>query len=329
MKITNLSMPAALTMSLLAGCAMQPGDEASELDTDQAAQAGAGGEVLDARVAVAAETKDLSALTSQVMQLTTWYSGAIAAGGTQHWVWNNAPATAVYQAGTSPLGASTASACNIEVTRTWDVQHYGGEREFHFELKNTGSITCGATVLLDSMTRVNSFASGGIDAGVSRSYTWNNANPTSASFYANLVPSGATSGDDCVLEVTRTWYVQQPGGEREFHFTVKNAGAIACQGTVNIGLTSSLASSWQTAALSPGASQSWTWNNANPLDRIYVPGLSPLGASGLQACSLEVTQSYYRQVLNTSGTTEREFHFTVKNVGSLACYGTILLSYMN
>src|SRR5262249_53926096 len=75
MKISNLSMPSVLAMSLLVGCAVQPGDEQGELDADQAAQAGADGEVLDARAAVAAETKDMSALTSQAMQLTTWYSG--------------------------------------------------------------------------------------------------------------------------------------------------------------------------------------------------------------------------------------------------------------
>jgi hypothetical protein len=327
MKIMNLSMPSLLAMSLLGGCVMQPGDEQSDLDVDQAAQAGAGEEVLDARAVVAAETKDLSALTSQVMGLTTWYSGAVAPGVTQHWVWNNAPATLVFTAGASPVGASTASACNIEVTRSFDVQKYGGEREFHFDLKNTGSITCGATVLLDSMTRVNSFATGGIASGAAKSFTWNNASP--GAFFANINPSGATSADECEIEVTRTWYVQQPGGEREFHLTVQNVGAIACQGDVSLGLSTSSVSSWQTAALSPGASQGWTWNNANPLDRIYVPGLSPLGASGLTPCALEITQQYYRQVLNSGGTTEREYHFTVKNVGTLACYGSILLNYMN
>ena len=52
--------------------------------------------------------------------------------------------------GLSPLGASTSSACQVEVTRAWDVQQYGGEREFHFNIKNTGAITCGANILLGS-----------------------------------------------------------------------------------------------------------------------------------------------------------------------------------
>lgn len=325
MKIMNLSMPSFLVASLLTGCVMQTGDEQVEDDAGPAAVADDA--VLDGRAAVAAETKDLSALTSQTMGLTSWYSGAVAPGVTQHWVWNNAPATLVFTAGASPVGATTSSACDFEVTRSWDVQHATGEREFHFYLKNVGAITCGANVLLDSMARVNSWATGGIAAGATKGWTWNNAAP--GAFFANLNPSGATSADDCQLEVTRTWYVQQPGGEREFHLNVQNVGAIACQGDVNLGLTTAANSSWSTGALNPGAVQYWTWNNANPLDRIYVPGLNPLGASGLTPCALEVTRQFYRQVVNTNGTTEREFHFNVQNVGSLACYGTVLLNYMN
>ncbi|HRC58295.1 MAG TPA: hypothetical protein PKU97_20365 [Kofleriaceae bacterium] len=56
------------------------------------------------------------------------------------------------------------------------------------------------------------------------------------------------------------------------------------------------------AAPTSGATGSWTWNNANPLTRIYAPGVSPLGASGLTACQL---------------------------VGTLACLGTVLLNYVD
>lgn len=329
MKIMNLSMPSVLAMSLLAGCVMQPGDEPGEGGADPALQAGPEDGALDARAAVAAETKDMSALTSTTMSLATWYSNPVAPGATQHWVWNNASLTAAYQAGASPVGASTSNVCKFEITRSWDVQKYGGEREFHFMLQNTGAITCGANVLLESQQRVATWGTSGLDVGASRSWTWNNASPSTGAFFAGVSPTGATSSSNCELEVTRSWYLEQPSGEREFHFTVKNVGAIACQGDIQLGLTTSASSSWQTAALAPGASQGFTWNNANPLDRIYVPGLAPLGASGLTACQLEVTQSYYLQKLNADGTNEREFHFTVKNVGSLSCFGTVLLNYMN
>jgi hypothetical protein len=128
--------------------------------------------------------------------------------------------------------------------------------------------------------------------------------------------------------VTRSWYVQQPGGERKFNFTVKNVGAIACQGDIQLATITHANSSWSTGAMSPGTSLSWVWNNANPLDRVYATGLSPVGASGTSTCQLKVTKSSYQQVINSSGTTERKYHLTVQNVGSLSCSGTVLLNHL-
>lgn len=337
MKLTTLAMPSLLLTSLLAGCAMDPeetvldeaaADEAAPADPSATPSADAPSAALDGRAAAAAESKARGDLSTLGLA-SSWFSGTIAAGATQHWYWNNASLTAAYQVGLSPIGASTGAACQIEVTRTWDEQKYGGEREFHFHIKNTGTLACGANILLGAKTAFTSWGTGGIAPGASKSWTWNNANPLSASHFVGVAPSGATSGNPCQLEVTRTWYTQQPGGEREFKFTVKNAGAIACQGDIQLALTTASNSLWTTSALSPGATQSWTWNNANPLDRIYAPGLSPSGASGLTPCQLEVTQSYYRQVINSTGAAEREYRLSVKNVGTLACTGVVLLNYVD
>jgi hypothetical protein len=59
---------------------------------------------------------------------------------------------------------------------------------------------------------------------------------------------------------------------------------------------------------------------------VYVPGLSPAGASGTTACQLEVTETSYQQMIKSDGTAERRFLLTVKNVGSLTCFGTVLLN---
>jgi hypothetical protein len=98
----------------------------------------------------------------------------------------------------------------------------------------------------------------------SKSWTWNNANPLTASHIVGVAPSGATSGDACELEVTRTWYVQQPGGEQVFKFTVKNVGGIACQGDIQLAMSTSASSSWSTGTLAAGASKSWVWNKREP-----------------------------------------------------------------
>jgi hypothetical protein len=56
----------------------------------------------------------------------------VAVGATQRWVWNNANTTYAFQVGLSPIGAATNNPCWFAVTRMWDIQQSGGEREFHF-----------------------------------------------------------------------------------------------------------------------------------------------------------------------------------------------------
>lgn len=337
MKITTLAMIPAFATSLLTGCAMEPGDElADDGDAAETAQGDtsdqAGSEVvaLDARAAAAAEAQSPGKLGTVSVHptLATWYTGSIAVGATQHWSWNNANVTHAFHVGLSPVGASTASACQLEVTRTYDVQKYGGEREFHFDIKNTGSIACGANILLDSKARSSTWETGGMEPGTSKSWTWNNANPITASYFVGVSPSGATSANSCMLEVTRTWYVEQTTGEREFKFTVKNIGAIACQGDVQLAATSSVPSIFSTSTIGVGATHLYVWNNANPLTRLYVAGLVP-AASSATACQLEITQTYYKQIIDTDGSAERKFYMVIKNIGALACGASILLNNLD
>jgi hypothetical protein len=158
---------------------------------------------------------------------------------------------------------------------------------------------------------------------------WNNANPLTATYVAGVSPTGSTGSSTCEIEVTRSWYVQQPTGEQEFHFLLKNVGAIACQGNVQLVQTTNADSAWANGTLVPGASSSWVWNNANPLDRVYVPGLSPTGASGTSTCQLEVMQTTYQQLIRPDGTAERKFFLPIKNAGALTCGGTVLLNNLN
>jgi hypothetical protein len=331
MKIINLAMPAALVTTLLAGCVMPAEDEQIDEDAVDPTTQSEAEELampINGREAAILEGRIRATFGDQTATLTSWYSGTLQPGQVGEWYWNNSSLTAAYQVGLTPIGATTSSPCKLSVIRTWDVQKYGGEREFHFQVQNIGTLACGANILLDGTTRLSTWETLGIEPGVSKSWTWNNANPLSASYFVGVSPTGATSANDCKMEVTRTWYVQQPSGEREFKFTVKNIGNIACQGDIQLARTSEVGSSWSTGAINPGATKSWNWNNANPTDRLYVPGLSPDGASGLTACALEVTDTSYRQVINSTGAAEREYQLTVKNVGSLACFGTVLLNHV-
>ena len=334
MNTVNLALTPVVSILWLAGCALQPQDDpVDDGGLDQTPQAIAGApsaseHALDGRAAVAAEVKALGGhAISPASLVSSWFSGSVAAGATQHWSWNNVSLTAAYKVGLVPTGASTTALCQFQVTRTWDVQQSTGEREFHFTIKNTSDITCGATILLAVQQRTGTWKTGGIDIGTSREYQWNNANPRTAAYVVGVSPSGATSSSPCEIEVTRSWYLQQPSGEREFHFVLKNIGAIACQGDIQLAQTTDADSSWASGDLEVGT-ESTFWHN-NPLDRVYVPGLSPTGASGTSACRLEMAQSTYAQFITADGTTGHNFNFTVANIGSLACGATVLLNYLN
>jgi hypothetical protein len=225
--------------------------------------------------------------------------------------------------GFSPVGASTSEPCVFQTTRTWYQQQPGGEREFWFTIKNIGDIACGTDILLTSLVNgVGPWPTGGIDPGWTTTKHWNNANPLTTSYVVGLAPSGATATQPCQFQVIRTWYQQQPGGEREFWFTIKNVGAIACQANILLaGVASTDISS--TGTLAPGSGVTKHWNNANPLNNVYIVGASPQGATG-SACQFEVTNTWYRQLINPPA--EREFYFTLTNVGSISCGADILLA---
>lgn len=284
-----------------------------------ASGATATGTVRDARAAAGVSA-------TAVRPLVSWYSGTVAAGGTQGWVWNNAnPLTAAYKVGFSPVGATTSAQCQFEVTRSWYEQLNTGERKFHFDIRNSGAVACAANILLSSLDASTSWSTGGVNPGTTQSWTWNNANPLNASYVVGASPTGATSTDTCQFEITRTWYERLSTGERKFHLDIKNVGTIACVADIRLAWTST-STSWSTGTLAVGASVGWYWNNANPLNLVYLPGLNPASPAGSTTCQIEVTYSGYVQQINADGTTQRRFLLYVRNVGGVACSGTLLLA---
>jgi hypothetical protein len=336
MRKINLATRVVLGATLLAGCGVPP-EESAESNATQLEQAlddlAASrdiplptGPALDGRAAVARISDAPTGGTTG--PLAEWYTGFVAPGAQQYWYWNNAPSTSVYKVGFAPSGSTSAGSCQFQVLRSWDVQRPGGEREFHFIVKNIGSISCGANILLQSEAAASSWSTGTISPGATQGWTWNNANPLTAAHYVNLAPTGATSTSTCELEVTRSWYSQQPGGERRFHFSLKNVGSIACGGTILLATNVNANSSWSTGTISPGASVAWFWNNANPLNRVYVPAVSPLGAT-TTGCQLELLPTHYVDMLNSDRTNQRRYYIGVKNVGTTSCSGTMLINYLD
>lgn len=162
------------------------------------------------------------------------------------------------------------------------------------------------------------FFSGTVAAGSTRSYFWNA--PPSAVYTVGLTPRGASTTQDCEFEVIRTWNVQPIGGGREFRFTIKNVGAIACGTDVMLYSLSDVAGAWNTGGVDPGASVTKHWNNAGA-SNAYVGGAAPSGATSSASCQFEVTREWYQQ--QPGG--EKEFWFTLKNTGTIACSAEVLL----
>lgn len=265
------------------------------------------------------------ATTRSAAQQASWSTGPVAAGATQRWVWNNAnPLHAAYQVGFSPTGANSTTPCEFEVTRSWYSRQPSGERRFHFVVRNSGTTSCGATVLLSWLTPTHDWSTGTLAPGATGNYGWVEQLAPTVSYLLGLTPTGATATAACQLEITRSWYRQEPDGVRKFYFVLRNVGTIACSGQFQLAQTGP-STSWPTGTLAVGASASWTWNNANPLSAVYLPGLSPTGAGGGTACQLEVTRSRYVQRINPDGTSQRQYLLTVGNVGQLPCAGTVLL----
>src|SRR5262245_14683502 len=58
---------------------------------------------------------------------------------------------------------------------------------------------------------------GHMDPGAQQHWVWNNAG--TAVYKVGLAPSGTvTTANACQHQVIRSWDIQQPSGEREFHF---------------------------------------------------------------------------------------------------------------
>lgn len=288
------------------------------------------GPALDARAAAAAEpASDAQGLLPTTKLLATWYTGSVAPGAQQHWFWHNSGA-GVYKVGFSPVGAGTADACQFQLVRSWDEQPPGSvERQFHFVVQNVGYISCAAQILLQSQAADDKWSTGGLKPGDIQGWTWNNANPLTAAHFVNVSPNGSTSTDACQFEVIRSWYAQQPGGERKFYFWIKNIGGIACAGDILLATNNNVDASWSTGTVIAGGATAWFWNNANPLTRVYVPGISPLGAWGTNSCQLELLPTYYQQAINPDGTSQRRYAIGVKNVGAMSCAGNLLLNYLD
>ncbi|MFJ8689708.1 hypothetical protein [Micromonospora wenchangensis] len=158
---------------------------------------------------------------------------------------------------------------------------------------------------------------GTVAAGGTQGWTWTNA-PADAAYVVGYNPAGATTSATCQFETISTRYVQLFSGERQFQFTLKNVGSIACGATVQLAAVTST-SLVSTGGVNPGGTQTHLWNV--PWNTIWVAGLNPNGATSSAACQFQVTRIWTVQ----PGSSLRQIWVEVKNVGTVTCQTDIRL----
>ncbi|MEV0942108.1 hypothetical protein [Micromonospora wenchangensis] len=158
---------------------------------------------------------------------------------------------------------------------------------------------------------------GTVAAGGTQGWTWTNA-PADAAYVVGYNPAGATTSATCQFETISTRYVQLFSGERQFQFTLKNVGSIACGATVQLAAVTST-SLVSTGGVNPGGTQTHLWNV--PWNTIWVAGLNPSGATSSAACQFQVTRIWTVQ----PGSSLRQIWVEVKNVGTVTCQTDIRL----
>jgi hypothetical protein len=275
-------------------------------------------QLLDARSAVAASSAGPN------FAADSFFSGTVAAGGQQHWIWNNAGVNIAYHVGFNPTGASTTTLCRFELVNQWYERLRSGERKFHFIIGNIGTISCGATILLSAVSATTVDSTGGMDPGETQDFFHLNLDE-SATYLVGLVPSGATTTSSCEFKVVGVSYerVHQGDVSTPVHlkYTVQNVGSITCVADIEIG-SDPVDHLLSAITLAAGAQTTRVWNNANPVSAVHLPGVRP----DRPGCEMAITRQYYRQVINANGSSEREFVFTMRNIGSIACQGQPMLA---
>jgi hypothetical protein len=160
-----------------------------------------------------------------------------------------------------------------------------------------------------SAASFSTFDAGVFAPGQVKHVWWNNANSDA---YAPGLRGTGDPGVFCNVELLRSWYQRNSSGEREFHLEIEGDSAQRCQVTVTLARLAKFRES-SAGDLAPGASRSWTWNNAHSDQNVYLVGVLPAQpASG--SCAIQVSTQY-----RTQPDGENEFIYRVTNVGSVTC----------
>lgn len=167
-----------------------------------------------------------------------------------------------------------------------------------------------------------SFFTGTVSPGVTQTWKWNNA-PSGLSYVVGLSPKGASTTQDCLFEVTRSWNQDNFGGEREFlvrheerrHHRVHRRHLPGDQDHHH-----------RDRHHVPRRHDPRDPEQRQPALGLLHRRLRPGRRHPATPCLFELDRGYYAQVINDDGSTEREFRQIFSNVGSITCSASKLLA---
>jgi hypothetical protein len=134
---------------------------------------------------------------------------------------------------------------------------------------------------------------------------------------------GSSFSQICFLEVDRVWNEQRPEGNKDFRYTIRNSGELACAANVMV-YRIPATKIGSTGGLEPNETKTFTQTVLDDT-KIYQVGLLPSGATSSHRCKLEVTSLDYTHRFQGDVMTVIDVTYRVANVGDVACQGDILL----
>lgn len=186
-----------------------------------------------------------------------------------------------------------------------------------------GSHSTAAASASESGTVAHTWYTGTIGAGGTITASWKNVR-SDRTYDVSISPVGASSSKSCRLRAVRVWNEQRPEGNKDFWYTIKNVGSLACAANVMV-FRIPATKVRSTGGIAPREIKKFKETSLDDDWSIYRVGLLPSGATSSDPCKLEVTRFWYTNRVGDTGGPVFDVTYEVKNVGAIACQGDVLL----
>ena len=267
-----------------------------------------------ALVAVIALPGIASATT--VSSVRSFDGGVLDAGASRVYTWTNANSD-IYEVSPAGVRSSDSSRpCAVQVVDQWYRRAAGGARQFQMRIENSDSVACAVTVRMALFAADRTGSTGTIQPGSSKAWIWHSSNFAKNVYLIGVTPNEPASGT-CQLDVD--WRTRvAPSGEQQFYWSVRNTGAVACDGAWKLGWVPVQSTTTFTDEPSPpGGIGSLSGLVNSDTYRVFVWGLIPIETSD---GNCDWGPRYYGNLGDPAvPTAEARWFVAYRNAGSTTC----------